>query len=232
MFYFGSEHKKDPAHTQFVTLHEEWKKFLNKVQNKKSIVIYEGNVNENSLSSLEVSIEQFGESGAIVYWAREVNIPYFRPEPTIGDESKKLLEEYSKQEVVYFYMMRAIASWRRSSAPEGFNEYIKRIVQRNIKELGWPDFDFSFESTVANTHKKIFDKEFDIEDKNFIMRVANPMYNLSNINEIARKSSQVRNVAILNCIEGCWEKGYSIFVVYGASHAVMQEHAIKSLVGA
>ena len=231
LFYFGSEHKKDPTHPQFATLHQEWKRFLNKAQNKKSIVIYEGNVNENSLPSLEKAIEQFGESGAIVYLARQANVPYFRPEPTIGGESKELLEEYSKEEVAYLYMMRAIASWLRNSATEDFDEYVKRIVERNIKELGWPDFNFSFESTVVSTHKKIFDREFDIEDKNFIMRVANPMYNLSNINEIARTSSQIRNITILDCIRDYWEKGYNIFVVYGASHAVMQERALEDMIG-
>lgn len=230
LFYFGSEHKRDSTHPQFETLHKEWLKFLDNTKSKKSIVIYEGNLDESKLPSLEKAIAQFGESGAIVYFAREAHIPYVRPEPKVSDESKELLKEYSKEQVAYFYMMRAIASWCRNPAPEDFQGFLQRIIYRNKKELGWGDFDFSFEATVANMHKKIFGREFEVEDKNLIMRAANPMYDLSEINEIARKSSHIRNIAILDCIEGYWSGGYNIFIVYGASHAVMQERAIKDFV--
>lgn len=230
LYYFGAKHVTNPKHPQFDFLHEKWTGFLDKVHGKKSVVIYEGNVNEKNLASIEQAIEQHGESGAIVYWANKAQVPYFRPEPTIVEETKELLKEFSREEIFYFYMMRGIATWQRKIDAQDFNEFIVRNIQRYQKELNWADFDFSFESAIAKVHKKIFGKEFSLEDKDFLLRIQSPSFDESHINKISEKSCRIRDISILQNIGRYWFEGYNIFIVYGANHARIQERAIRDMV--
>lgn len=232
LYYFGSRHTNEPAHPQFEFLQKEWQDFLQKtkISKEKSIVIFEGNVNSNNLVALTPKevIQKYGESGAIVFWANQEHIPYFRPEPTIEYEAEKLLKEFSKEEIFYFYIIRGIVTWQRTIIRKEFDEYLKANIKRYQDVFNWSNFDFSFD-TVKKMHKQIFGKEFDLNDKEYIAKIPSPSFKESRINEIARKSSTIRNIAILDCIEKYWMEGYNIFVVYGANHAVMQEQAIKSL---
>lgn len=228
LYYFGAEHKKDPRHPQFELLQEKWKEFLQKTFGGKSIVVFEGSVNINKETTLDEAIQKYGESGAIVFMGEKAHIVSTRPEPTIKDEADRLLREFSRDEIFYFYIVRGVVSWQRSLVRKEFDEFVRQNIKRYKEALEWSDFDFSFE-TVKKVHQQIFGKKFDLDDRDFISKIPNPTYDESRINEIARMSSTIRNMAILDCIESYWQKGYSIFVVYGASHAVMQEPAIKSL---
>ncbi|OHA79923.1 MAG: hypothetical protein A2747_01745 [Candidatus Yonathbacteria bacterium RIFCSPHIGHO2_01_FULL_44_41] len=229
LYYFGAEHKKDPNHPQFERLQNDWNEFLQKTSGTKSIVVFECNVNITNEIMLKEAIEKYGESGAIVFWAEQAHIASVRPEPTIKDEAKVLLEDFSRDEIFYFYIIRGIVSWQRATVRKEFDEFIKLNIKRYEDVLGWSDFDFSFE-TVKKVHQQIFGREFNLDDKDFLIKIPNPTCDESRINEVARKSSMIRNIAILDCIENYWQEGYNIFVVYGASHAVMQEPVIKSLV--
>lgn len=232
LYYFGSRHTHDPEHPQFELLQKEWQAFLQKAKTSKgkSIVIFEGNVNPKNLTTLTSKeiIQKYGESGAIVSWANQEHVSCFRPEPTIEYEAEKLLKEFSKEEVFYFYIIRGIVTWQRTIIRKEFDEYIKANIKRYQDVFNWQNFDFSFDA-VEKMHKQIFGKEFDLNDKEHIAKIPSPSFEMSKINEIARKSSTIRNIAILDCIEKYWLEGYNIFVVYGANHAVMQEQAIKSL---
>lgn len=229
LYYFGSKHTCDPTHPQFELLQKEWSDFLQKTSGTKSVVIFEGVANIKNQSTLEEVIEKYGESGAIVFMAGKENIPCFRPEPTIEYEAELLLKEFSKEEIFYFYIIRGIVTWQRTVVKKEFDEYIKLNIKRYQDILKWETFDFSFD-TAKKIHQQIFGKEFDLNDKEYIAKIPSPSFRESRINEIARKSSTIRNIVILDCIEKYWLEGNNIFVVYGANHAVMQESAIKSLV--
>lgn len=226
--YFGSKHTWDPSHPQFELLQKEWQEFLQKTAGLKSVVIFEGNTGFDATATLKEVIEKYGESGAIVFWANQEHIPSFRPEPTIQDEVKELLRDFSRSEIFYFYMIRGIISWQRAIVRKEFDEFVKLNARRYQDALGWPDFDFSFES-VKETHKQIFSREFDQNDKD-LFKTLNSMFGKTRITEIAKKSVNIRDLSILECIEKYWQEEYCVFVVYGSVHAVMQERAIRDMV--
>jgi hypothetical protein len=230
LYYFGAKHIMDPKHSQFEYLHEQWLNFLDNKPKEEIVVVHEGEVNEKNLMNLDDAIKKHGESGAIVFWAHQENIRNIRPEPTIQDDAKELLKKFSREEIFYFYIIRGIVSWQRKVEPSDFNEYISKNVERYKNIFGWESFDFSFDPTILATHKKLFGKEFDLNDKEFLRKIPIPVGNLSIINEVARTSSQNRNFFILDTIEKLWNEGKNIFIVYGASHAIMQERAIKEIV--
>lgn len=227
--YFGVRHVMDPKHPQIEMLHQEWLSFLSKVPKEKTIVIYEGNIVEKSMTTLEESIKKFGETGAIVFWAKEANILTYRPEPTIEYEANELLKEFSKEDIFYFYIMRGIVSWQRKLNPGDFDEFIVKNIKRYKEALHWADFVFSFD-TVTTVHEKLFGKEFSLENKEFLRRIQDHSFSETHINEISRQSIRIRDFFILESIEKYWKEGYNIFVVYGSLHAKMQERAIKDMV--
>lgn len=230
LLYFGAEHKKNPLDPQFELIKEKWNEFLKKIGKSKSVVIFEGIANLDDKTTIEEAIKKYGESGAVVNLAKEAGIPFIRPEPIINYEAEDLLKEFTKDEIFYFYVIRSLSSWLRSADLADFKNFIERIVQRYKTELGWADYNFSFDPTIIRIHAEIFNKNFDLIDKDFISKIVSPMHHKSRINDIARMSTTIRNLEILRTIEDYWQRGYNIFIVYGASHAVMQERAIKNLV--
>ncbi len=230
LYYFGAEHSKDISHSQFEILQIKWQEFLSKTKSKKGIVFFEGKLDQEQLITLEDSIKKYGESGAIVFLANQSSVSSYRPEPDIKIEIKKLLADFSKDEIFYFYIARAIKHWQHGMVMQkDFDKFINFNMERYRAILDWQDFIFSFE-TFKRIHKQIFGKELDLNDKNLFRKITNPAIRGIVFNEIAKKSSTIRNIFILDQIEEKWKEGYSIFVVYGSGHAVMQEGVIKSLV--
>lgn len=233
LYYFGAEHKKDLNHPQFELLQKKWQEFVQKNQESgvKIISFFEWNIPKNYQSTLEESVKKYGEAGAILFLSNKAGFPSIRVEPTIEYEAGELLKEFSKEEIFYFYISRMIGSRKRMSMKQDLEKTIKLGIERYSSLLStlWKDFDFSFKS-FKKIHRHYFNKDLQKDDEDFFAEITSPMLNNSKFNEIARKSSTIRNIFILNHIEEFWQKGYSIFVVYGASHAVMQEDAIKSLV--
>ncbi len=229
LYYFGSEHSKDVSHPQFEILEVKWKDFLSKTKSKKRVVFFEGKLGSEQLITLENSIKKYGESGAVVFWANQSSVSSYRPEPNPKKEIEKLFDNFSKEEIFYFYIARAIGHWQRGMVMrKDFDEFIDFNMERYRSILGWQDFVFSFE-TFKRIHKQNFGNELDLNDKNLLGKITNPTIEGTVFNEIARKSSTIRNIFILDQIEEKWKEGFSIFIVYGSGHAVMQEGVIKSL---
>ncbi|MFH1454814.1 MAG: hypothetical protein ABIF22_00605 [bacterium] len=227
LYYFGSNHTKDINNPQFELLKNKWLEFLQKTSGKKSILFYEGNIKIDDEIPLEKFIEKYGESGAMVFWAKQAHVKVNRPEPTEGESTKELLKDFSKEEVFYFFMIRAIGQWQRMKVRKDFNEFVNFNIKRYESLLNLPDFDFSFEN-MKLVHSKIFGKEFDLEDKN-LPRISSSLFYDTKINDIARRLTTIRNIFMLDQIEKYWLDGYNIFIIFGGSHAVMQEPVIKSL---
>jgi len=230
LYYFGAKHVMDPKHPEIEFLNEQWLNFLDDKRKEKTIIIYEGYVNKKSLTTVEDSVKKYGESGAIVFFANQSNVQSFCPEPTVQDDANELLKKFSKEEIFYFYMIRGIVSWQRKVEHGDFNEFILRNAKRYKDAFCWENFNFAFDPTVLQIHRKIFGKELDLSDKDVVRRIQSPVSNESVINDIARASSQNRNFFILDTIEKFWNEGKNIFVVYGATHAIMQERAIREMV--
>ena len=222
LYYFGALHSKDISHSQFEILQSKWQDFLNKTKSQKRIVFFEGIVDVKQLTTLEESIKKYGESGAIVFLANQSNISIHRPEPDMKREIKEMLSDFSKDEIFYFYISRAINHWQRGMVMrKDFDEFLGFNIERFHSATGWKDFVFSFE-TFKRIHKQNFDKELDLDDKSLLRKITNPTIKETVFNKIARKSSTIRNIFILEQIEEKWQEGYSIFIVYGSGHAVMQ----------
>lgn len=84
---------------------------------------------------------------------------------------------------------------------------------------------------MKQIHASIFNQQFDELNKNFFYNITNPVDILCEINKVAVISGFVRDYYIVDKIKQYIEDGYSIYVEYGSNHAVMQEPALKELLG-
>lgn len=228
LFYFGSKHTRDPKDPQFKLLSGYLTSFLKNHSREKTVIFLEGQTPKILPETLDKTIAKFGESGAVAFWSKQNDVTYIRPEPSLGYEVSELLKEFSREEIYYYYIARAIAQWHRLSLKGEFSKYIIPYTERYQKNLAWEGFDFSFEN-IKKIHQKIFEKNFNSDDANFFKIVSNPTGTPTKINQVASSSSTIRNYYILDQIEDYWQKGFSIFIVYGSGHAIAQEPVIRSL---
>jgi hypothetical protein len=83
---------------------------------------------------------------------------------------------------------------------------------------------------MMRIHGRLFNTQFESRDKDFLSSILDPRLETSIINKIsAFDDSGLRDNYILDEIDKYWKKGLSIFIIYGSSHAVMQEPVLRSL---
>lgn len=101
-------------------------------------------------------------------------------------------------------------------------------MEKDKRESEWNDFDFSIEN-LYKIHTTLLNTPFNPSDRKFFYDIINPAQKNTVINQISQDEDVVRGTAIVKGIIGEWEKGKSIFVVYGSRHSTIQEQALKTL---
>ncbi len=230
LYYFGANHSCDPNDPQYSILRTFWAEFLEKTKKQNCVVFVEGGKRKVYNSELE-ALECGAEANFITYHANKEGIETFSPEPPEKYRFEELLKKFTKEEIIYYEFARMAYQWNRHITKKyTFREYLKRSLARDKENSGWSDFDFSIEHMIT-LQKQWFDKDFNENDANFFVSVINPTKTTSRINELSRYEDDVfRDAHILKQIEKFWNEGKNLFVVYGESHAVRHERAVKSLI--
>ena len=230
LFYFGCEHTRNPQNEQFGRIESFWSDFLNKTNKQNCLVLIESVPLPKITGEREEIIKEYGERGFMVWLAEKEKIPPHYPEMLIGEEAEMLAKSFPKELVVYFYFIRSVQSWIRGNTPDDFEAILERAANACQQRISWQDVSYSVED-MKKIHEEIFGESLSLKNRKNIDRTPAPIYYDSIINEVARKSSRIRNIKILEEIERFWGEGKNIFILYGASHAVMQEKVIRSIVG-
>ena len=166
----------------------------------------------------------------VAFLAKRDSVPTFSPEPPESFRFSETLKHFSKEEIAYYDFARICFQWNRKKVKPDFDEYLGRFLKANKQDSGWNDFDFTIEHLTA-IHKKLFNRDFDKDDKQFFYDVTNPTTELSRINKVSRfEDSGFRDHYILGEIEKYWKEGNSLFITYGCSHAVMHEMVLRDVV--
>ncbi|MCE9517697.1 hypothetical protein K8Q96_01690, partial [Candidatus Nomurabacteria bacterium] len=193
-------------------------------------VLVEGGKRPRSDSEAE-AIAKGAEAHLITYLATHEDIETFSPEPPEEMRFAELLKNFSKEEIAYYEFAKVVHQWNRHHGTKpNFEDYMKPYLDNDRRHSGWSDFDFSI-AHMAEIENKIFNREFNKDDFKFYDTVINPTITFSRINEVSRvEDSGLRDKYILQQIEKFWQEGKNIFIVYGCSHAVMHEQAVRKLV--
>ncbi len=226
IFYFGAEHSRDPGITQWKELERYWNQFLKSTLENR-IVLLEGPERPplRDLTQEEV-IKQFGEVGLMMLFANKEGVQISWPDFSMQQEAEQLAKQFDADLVTYFIFARSAGAWLRLDTGETFEAVINKAMINTARRIGRAPHSIEF---YANIHRQVFSRDLSASEKETLMRAAAPIYHDSVINEIARTSTRLRNEHIASEIEKCWQDGKSVFAVFGSSHAVIQEKALKSL---
>jgi hypothetical protein len=224
--YFGATHTYDQTHPQFQKLEQEWRQF-DSFPSKRKIAFSEGGLRPSS-GSLEDALQKHGEQGYLKWLADQSGIEIFCPDPDVSSIYAGLKSKYSQDEIFYYLVIEIAYQWNRTDKRNSFPEYFRYYVDKFKNKLQWPRYDFSIVHAKI-LHKQIFGSMFDPNATRFFARQLDPAQKNSKFNQLSRDETILRDVAIVAGIKEYWEKGYSIFVVFGSGHAVIQERALKQL---
>ncbi len=228
LYYFGSKHSYDATLPQFVELKAFFEEFVSKTEAKDRIVLIEGGGIPPIADSEDLAITKYGEMGYVRYLSNKNHIDIYSPEPSRALMYKELLKHFSREEIEYYFFASIVPQWIRMSQKPSFEEYVQGFLERDKKESNWDDFDFSLEN-MKIIHKKLFNIDFDTSDSQFSKKIVDPTKQFSIINDVVRFVSNYRNEYIVDELERYWNEGKNVFVVYGSTHAVIQEPVLRTL---
>lgn len=228
LYYFGEKHSFNPDDSQWVQVRNFFSDFVKNTENQKRIAFVEAGrppVKETENGS----ILEAGGTGLITFLASQLNIEVYCPEPSRVYEIRELEKQFSREEIEYYYFARIVNQWGRIPDPKPkFEEYVSRFLERDEKNSGWNDFDFSYEN-LKRIHRNMFKAEFNENNSSFFRELVTPVDLKTTINKVSRASGVIRENYIINEISKYWDNGYSIFIEYGSSHAVIQEPLLKEM---
>lgn len=228
IYFFGSKHSYDPNDEQFPILDSFWNDFLEETESKKRLAFEEGGIRP-LIDDKDGAIIRHGEMGYLTYLATKAGITIVSPEPPQGFAMNELAKHFSKEVVLYYDAARMMYQWNNMNIKPDYEIFLQDDLDYLKGESGWDDIEFTVD-TIKTIHEKLFGNKFNENDKQFFYNVINPTTKFSIINEVSRyEDDEFRERYILNQFEKYWREGDSIFAVYGSSHAVRQEPAIKTL---
>jgi len=229
LLFYGSEHTNDPAHSQFGDIEERWNTFV--AEAAKPIALVEGRFDETpreETKDRERSIKAGGEAQFVVYLARRDGVEITSPEPDRVWEANQLASEFTREKVVFYYLIRQISWWKRAMRKTGIESEAAKMLQLMQKTYEWDDVDFSVER-MNQINEELFGRPLAWD-------AAGPSYDATTptsldhiTNEISRRCGELRDEHIYGQIKQYWQAGRSPFAVFGSAHAIRLEPALRKL---
>lgn len=213
LYYFGANHSRNSDDPQYDRLRKYWADFLEKTKGINAVVFIEGgirNVRDNEKNSIQLD----SEAGFITLLSDKAGIARYCPEPLPEDIKRYVLSTFSEDELNYYYFARTVSQWNRIPEPRPpFEHYVQGFSIEELKRL----------------HSKITSTEFNENDRELFDLLSNPTKLNNPLYKLIRAFGVYRNAYIVQEIEKTWKEGKSMFIVYGGSHAILQERALRTL---
>ncbi len=236
LYYFGSPHTSDPNNPLFAEIEAAFNKA------NPDIVFVEGmNVRGDKTefnkriksATREEAIESMGESGLTLKLAVEKGIEWESPEPSDEDLHNNLLGKgFSKDQIFAQDVFLMLPQYNRQMKREGFEKYVSRYIERFKRTTNWEGFDYSYERAIK-LGEQICGESIDVENDDSAPDRVDPIPweemkgKQTILNRVSEASSLFRDKKIVSDILEALKTHNRVFVVYGASHASMQEPAFK-----
>jgi hypothetical protein len=133
-----------------------------------------------------------------------------------------------------YWTATVLHQWHRQKIRPTYQAYLERFYKHWAMSWGWPRYDFSV-AHYKTLHGRVFKRPFSIRDKTLLRSASDPIPwpdkpNYGIINKTANAVSKYRDQYMVSQIYSWFKKGKQrIFVIYGSSHAVHQEPALRAM---
>ncbi len=238
LYVSGVEHVFDPESPSFLDIEEA---FANA---NPDLVLVEGIYNLEGrdprvfayLNSL--SIEEAKARGEAMFVlklasdqiAQGKDIDMESPEPNLREEVHHIEDQgFDQQDIFNYYYFRDVEQFYRESTDHAAMEmelYVRPSIERFREESGWDDLDLQrYESNAKEAVAEYTEDDL----KGLIDPIPWPDKGFDVTNQIAAASSNFRDRNILDRIAKGMEHHKRVLIVYGTTHAVVLEPALKAL---
>lgn len=237
VYYFGTRHTRDPKDPILLEIERAF------LESGPDVVFVEGvNVKGDKKafdekiknSPQEDLIPKMGESGSLLKLAIEKNIDWHCPEPTDEELYKHLVGNFSADYIFAWEIFHLLPQYNRLMKHEGFEQYVAPFIDRFKQSTNCSGFDYSYDRAIA-IGKEVLGKNIDVENDPDALDYIDPIpwpekkNKQTILNQISRASSLFRDKKIVGDIADALRTHNNILILYGASHAVMQEPALRKI---
>lgn len=237
---FGADHSNDPTHHQYHQLRDMFTALA------PHCVLLEGIQDELTFSrlhhlvdgfSFDEAIEQGGEAVCAAKLALEQGSTWQSIEPTDIDLFTYLEGlGFERREIMSWAVLRLLPQYIRRDETMHFAEYLEPFLRQLARATGWSEAHV-VPLRLLEEAAGIIGQSIQLHQETRAIGYTSPLavthrdgdYTL--LNTIAAVATEYRDRAMLRVIEEALWHYESILVVYGASHAVMQESVLRSLSG-
>ncbi len=223
LLYFGARHTKDPTDPQISEIERSWTEF------HPDVALNEGG-NPPTEKTRDEAVGKYGEPGLVRFLAARDKVPVQSIDPTRAAEVAELSKTFPAEQLKLFFVLLVVTEYGRVYQGEAktLEEELRRvfpILAATPGLNGPPNSIPELEATYARylpyhgTFKDARPSWFDpVKSENFL-------------NQIARRGSEYRNRYMVDLLTREVKDGKRVFAVVGGTHVVMQERAIRSLLG-
>ncbi len=227
LLFFGSRHSFEPSHPQFERLVGLWEEF------RPTLAFWEGGGPLEVGDDRDEVIRRAGEPGLVRYLAARDGVRAESPEPADGDVTALLLERFSAEQVKLFYVLRQVSQY---VGYEG-RELPVTLEEQVLSDLGafaghpglaGPPTNLEEVGALAREHLPDLADWREVPLSYFAPGLEDGR---QFTNDVALAASAFRDEHLMARIVEAVSAGERLFAVFGASHAVMQERALRHTLG-
>lgn len=176
-----------------------------------------------------------GEPAYTVKLAVENGVQVLSPEPPEGENIEHLLRlGFSREEVFAEHAANAIREFHLQQSVSSLDEYMQPYLNMFAEEFGWKDFAFTMEH-FRIVARSVWSGQHGLSDDEFYKEVSDPIpwedkqVPYGRTNQIAAAWNDYRDAYMVDFIQEQLKKRNKLFVVFGTTHAVRQEPALRKV---
>jgi len=212
LLFYGSEHTQDPNDPQIADIQTRWNNF------QPTLALVESRLGF-FVQGFQNPVQEYGEMGWAFSLARKDKVQIYTWEIPREREIQYALEEYPKEQVALFYILRPYFSNFRFGKPENPDAVAEGYIRERIDYPGIENVIGSVEQIDA-IWERDFPDEADWRDTSDLFGL--PGY----LGEIAARTNEARDEHFVRVIIDLVQKGERVFAIAGSSHAVKLEPAL------
>ena len=218
LLYFGSQHTSDPKHAQIAQIEKLWREF-------RPTVAYQESTGTSLSKTVEEAVSTSGEPGLVRFLAVRDKIPWFSLEPNRNDEVAMMLKSFTPEQIKVFFVLRQVPQFRERRTNETIETFMTTYLG-NISRIpgleGRPASVAELDKSSLWLSPQL--KDWRTADRSWSDPVAMHAYT----NQIARLSSEFRDLHMVKLLIDKVKSGERVFAVVGGSHVVMQERVLRA----
>lgn len=227
LVFYGASHVRDTLHEQFAGIS---KTFINQ---KPEIAFNEGGQIPDSAKYLSAgrAILEEGETGLVKHLCNHAQIKLLNGDMNTKEEFAGLLAVFPKDQVLlYLACERFFNPYRQGflgkiSIEEAYKKVFLSYLEKNDFKLKQEEKKLSY---LRKIYQLYFNKPLNLET---LVEVHDfYLTNKGRFGDIGRHSKEIRDQVLLSKIDKAFEKYDRVFVVFGASHWVAVQPALKHII--